>query len=44
MGVCVGRRIQVVKTGDPMIVRILETRIGLAARLATFVYVTPGNA
>lgn len=43
MGVCVGRRVQVVKSGDPMILRIMDTRIGLAARLATFVYVSPGS-
>ena len=34
MGLCQGRVVQVVKRGDPMIVRVLGTRIGLAAVLA----------
>lgn len=34
MGLCVGRTVEVVKAGDPMIVRVLGTRIGLAAVLA----------
>lgn len=41
MGVCSGRMVHVVKRGDPLIVRVLGTRIGLAAALATFVYVRP---
>jgi Fe2+ transport system protein FeoA len=44
MGICVGRRVRVVKAGDPMIVCVMDSRIGLAARLATFVYVKPGMA
>ena len=43
MGVCPGRHVQVIKGGDPLIVRVLGTRIGLAATLATFVYVRPGE-
>jgi Fe2+ transport system protein FeoA len=34
MGLCEGRLVQVVKRGDPMIVRVLGTRVGLAAGLA----------
>jgi Fe2+ transport system protein FeoA len=34
MGLCAGRTVEVVKAGDPMIVRVLGTRIGLAAALA----------
>ena len=34
MGLCHGRAVQVVKGGDPMIVRVLGTRIGIAAALA----------
>ncbi len=34
MGVCVGRRVELVKTGDPLILRVLGTRIGVSARLA----------
>lgn len=41
MGVCVGRRIAVVKRGDPMIVRVLGARLGLSLELARQVRVTP---
>ena len=34
MGLCAGRMVCVIKGGDPMIVRVLGTRIGLAAALA----------
>jgi ferrous iron transport protein A len=40
MGLCAGRTVEVVKTGDPMIVRVLGTRIGLAGRLAATVRVS----
>lgn len=39
MGLCEGRVVQVVKQGDPMIVRVLGTSIGLAAVLAQAVRV-----
>lgn len=41
MGICIGRRIELVKAGDPLIVRILGTRVGLSARLAAAVDVQP---
>ncbi len=41
MGVCVGRQLQLVRAGDPLIVRILGARIGLSARLAEGVTVEP---
>lgn len=41
LGLCVGRKLQVVKTGDPLIVRVLGSRLGLSARLADRVFVTP---
>ncbi len=41
MGVCIGRQIQLVKAGDPLIVRILGTRVGLSERLAGRVTVEP---
>ena len=41
MGLCRGRRVCVIKRGDPMIVRVLGTRIGLAAALARCVLVLP---
>jgi Fe2+ transport system protein FeoA len=34
LGLCVGRRIEVLHRGDPMIVRIFGSRLGLSARLA----------
>ena len=39
MGLCAGRRVQLLKCGDPLIVRVFGTRIGLSARLARRVYV-----
>jgi Fe2+ transport system protein FeoA len=44
LGICVGRRVQVVKPGDPMIVRVMATRIGLSARLAASVIVATADA
>jgi len=41
MGLCLGRRVQVVKAGDPLIVRVMDTHIGLATRLAEWVAVRP---
>jgi Fe2+ transport system protein FeoA len=41
MGLCAGRLVSVIKPGDPMIVRVLGTRIGLAATLARSVRVRP---
>lgn len=41
MGVCRGRRIEVVKSGDPLILRVFGARIGLSARLAAHVDVRP---
>ena len=39
MGVCVGRRLMLVRAGDPMIVKVLGSRIGISARLARCVMV-----
>lgn len=39
MGVCVGRKVEVIKRGDPLILRVLGSRLGLSARLAQRVYV-----
>ena len=41
LGLCVGRQVEVVKSGDPLIVRIFGSRLGLAARLAARVRVEP---
>ena len=41
MGLCVGRHVEVLRRGDPLIVKVLGTRIGLSARLATRIRVAP---
>lgn len=39
LGVCIGRRIELVKAGDPMIINVVGARVGLSARLAAEVRV-----
>ncbi len=39
MGVCAGRTIELVKQGDPMILRLFGTRIGVSRRLGEKVLV-----
>lgn len=39
MGICLGRRLHVIKRGDPMIVSVMGTRLGIAGRLARHVLV-----
>lgn len=39
MGVCVGRKVELVQAGDPLILRVLGSRLGVSARLARLVYV-----
>lgn len=34
MGICLGRRVEVVKNGDPLILKVYGTRIGLSGRMA----------
>jgi Fe2+ transport system protein FeoA len=41
MGICQGRKVMLVRRGDPLILRVLGSRIGLSARLATLVRVEP---
>lgn len=41
MGLCAGRRLQLVKRGDPLVVRVLGSRIGISRRLAEHVVVRP---
>ena len=40
MGICFGRRVEVIKPGDPLIVRVVGARVGLSARLAAHVVLT----
>ena len=41
MGICVGREIQLVQQGDPLIARVVGMRIGLSRRLAEHVLMQP---
>ena len=41
MGLCAGRRVELVQHGDPLIVKVYGTRIGVAAQLAKRVLVRP---
>ena len=34
MGICVGREVQLIQAGDPLVLRVLGTRVGVSARLA----------
>ena len=46
LGVCVGRRVELVRTGNPLILKIFGSRLGLSAELAARVQVevcTPGH-
>lgn len=43
MGVCLGRRLHVIKAGDPMIVSVMGTRLGIARRLAGHVFLRPDD-
>lgn len=39
LGVCVGRRVELVRAGNPLILKIFGSRLGLAAELAARVRV-----
>jgi Fe2+ transport system protein FeoA len=39
MGLCVGRELEVVRQGNPLIVRMLGARIGIAGRVAKHILV-----
>lgn len=41
MGVCTGRKVELVKAGDPLILRVLGSRLGVSARLARRVWADP---
>lgn len=44
LGICQGRTLQLLQHGDPLVVRVLGTRIGLASRLASLVRVRSAAA
>ena len=39
MGICAGRRIELIQHGDPMILKVFGSRLGVSRRLATRVLV-----
>ena len=41
MGLCVGRHVEIVRQGNPLIVRLLNARVGLSGRLAQHIIVEP---
>ena len=41
LGVCAGRTVELIKAGDPLILKVFATRIGLSARLAARVFAQP---
>ena len=41
MGLCGGRVVELVQAGDPMILRVYGSRIGISARLASHIIVAP---
>ena len=41
LGICLGRQVELVKRGDPLIVRVFGSRLGISARLANRVLVEP---
>jgi Fe2+ transport system protein FeoA len=46
LGVCVGRRVELVRAGNPLILKIFGSRLGISADLAARVQVevcTPGH-
>ena len=41
LGLCVGRQVELLKRGNPLIVRVFASRLGLSAALASRVRVEP---
>ena len=41
MGVCIGRKVMLVQAGDPLILKVMGTRLGVSSRLAARVVVEP---
>lgn len=40
MGICAGRRIELIQHGDPMIIKVFGSRLGVSRRLANRVLVS----
>ena len=46
LGICLGRQVELIKAGDPLIVRVFSSRLGMSSSLATNVWVetcSPGH-
>ena len=46
LGVCAGRQVELIKKGDPLILRVFNSRLGMSSSLAERVWVetcTPGH-
>jgi Fe2+ transport system protein FeoA len=46
LGVCVGRRVELIRAGNPLILKVFGSRLGISAELAARVQVevcTPGH-
>ena len=39
LGICLGRRVELVRTGDPLILKVFGSRLGISAELASRVRV-----
>jgi Fe2+ transport system protein FeoA len=39
MGLCVGREVQVIRQGNPLILRLLNARVGVSSRVARHIQV-----
>lgn len=39
LGVCVGRRVELVRNGNPLVLKVFGSRLGLSAELAQRVHV-----
>ena len=43
LGICPGRQVELVKCGDPLILRVFRSRLGLSSSLAECVWVECGD-
>lgn len=41
LGICAGSRINILASGDPMILGVVKSRVGVSRRLAATILVTP---
>ena len=44
MGLCPGRHVKIIRTGDPLVIRVLETHLGVSAELARDIIVLCDNS